>query len=494
MNNLRVFVFQQSWFHLGSLLEAIIQKNSGYRSIKLYYLDKRLVVKPLDRHQDFFGSQLISYPPELIAADYLEAHLKDLKKDFTFSKIKLARHSEPKNLFNRVSNIQALQEIRWEGTSIGLAVSSFLITLTKDSNPNLNKYKTLVRNLELTYFQIFHYLDSLKLKSSEDEIWIFNGRPFHERAVVEYARKNSISLKYYEIGGEGANQERWILHNNSPHDRIAHQQSIKEHFKITSPDLNLVAKWFENQRPGGQNRFSKKFETGKKLDSLENYFVFFSSSDDEVSAISLDWGSTWGKQLNAVNALIRYFLSKPNLTLIIRVHPNQKNKSRSDRKKWKQLRNGLNNIIIFNYDSNIDSYELLSRAKGIFTFGSTIGVEAAYLKKPSALLSNSRWDLIIPHEYLKSMDDIDNWVNRVNDRKVPDDIHTEDCYLGSLMWGHYMMTAGNSWSTIQIKKDPRNVSVGFLAGKALKPPIFVVVLTRFFRFLRLILIEERIRL
>jgi hypothetical protein len=154
----------------------------------------------------------------------------------------------------------------------------------------------------------------------------------------------------------------------------------------------------------------------------------------------------------------------------------------------------LNNVIIFNYDSNVDSYKLLSRAKGIFTYGSTIGVEAAYLRKPSALLANSRWDSIIPHEYLKSEDDIENWINKVNERKVPDGIHIEDCYLGSLMWGNYMMTAGNKWNIIEIKKDFRNVNVGYLAGKALKPPFFVIVITRFFRFVRLYLIERRIDL
>jgi hypothetical protein len=494
MKNLRVFIFQQHWFHLGSLLEATVQKNTNYRSIKFYYIDKSLFVKPLDRHQDFYGSRLFNYPPESTIAEYLETYFDDRNKDFSYNKVKLARYYETNDLFNKVSNIEELQKIQWEGTNIGLAVSSFLITLTKDSDPNLKKYKTLISNLKLTYLQIFQYLDSLHLVDSRDEIWICNGRPFHERAVVEYARKNSISLKFYEIGGEGSNQERWILHENSPHDRRDHQESIVEHFKLATPDLSLIAEWFKIQRPGGQNKYSKNFESNTKLDSLDNYFVYFSSSDDEVSAISSDWSSTWGKQLNAVNSLINFFITKPNLTLIIRVHPNQKNKSRNDKKKWKKLRNSLNNVIIFNYDSNIDSYKLLSRAKGIFTYGSTIGVEAAYLRIPSALLANSRWDSIIPHEYLKSEDDIANWVNKVNGRKLPDDIHIEDCYLGSLMWGNYMMTAGNKWNIIERKKDFRNVNVGYLAGKALKPPFFVIVITRFFRFVRLYLIERRIDL
>ena len=60
MKNLRVFIFQQHWFHLASLLEAIVQKNSDYHSIEFYYINKSLFVKPLDRHQDFYGSRLFT--------------------------------------------------------------------------------------------------------------------------------------------------------------------------------------------------------------------------------------------------------------------------------------------------------------------------------------------------------------------------------------------------------------------------------------------------
>jgi hypothetical protein len=349
----------------------------------------------------------------------------------------------------------------------------------------------LINNLGLTYFQIFQFLDSLNLNSSKDEIWICNGRPFHERTVVEYAHKNLISVKYYEIGGEGANQERWILHENSPHDRIAHQDSIKFHFSNSDQNLELVNEWFQNQRPGGQNVFSTKFYTNTVTNNLGDYFVFFSSSDDEVSAISLDWDSAWENQLNAVNALISCFINYPKLKLVIRVHPNQINKSKNDKKRWKSLVSNSNNIIIYNYDSNINSYELLSGAKGIFTYGSTIGVEAAYLKKPAALLSNSRWDSIIPHQYLKSKRDIADWVSKVNLGIEPKASHLETCYQGSLMWGYYMKTAGSVWKTIRIKKDFRGISIGYLHGQSLKPPVYIIAITRFLRFLRLNLIESR---
>lgn len=491
MKNLNVFIFQQNWFHLGSLLEATIANEKKYQSINFFYLNKNLFVKPLDLHQDFFGCRIFSESPESIIAKYLKSHFLDKEKFFSFKRVELARNYTAQNLFGEINGIKDLQRIQWEKTSIGLAISSFLISLTKDSSPNLDYYRKLINNLESTYFQIFQYLDSLNLNGSKDEIWICNGRPFHERTVVEYAHKNLISVKYYEIGGEGANQERWILHENSPHNRIAHQDSIKNHFSHSDQNINLVNEWFQNQRPGGQNEFSTKFNSNASIDALGEYFVFFSSSDDEVSAISLDWDSTWENQLNAVDALINHFINRPKLNLVIRVHPNQENKSKNDKKKWKSLVSNSSNIIIYNFDSNIDSYKLLSEAKGIFTYGSTIGVEAAYLKKPAALLSNSRWDSIIPHRYLKSKGDIADWVKKVNLGIEPEASHLETCYQGSLMWGYYMKTAGSIWKTIRVKKDFRRISKGYINGQSLKPSVYVIAITRFSRFLRLDLIERR---
>lgn len=491
MKNLKVFIFQQNWFHLGSLLEASINHGKIFKSVNFYYVEKNLYVKPLERHQDFLGSSMFNPPPESIIARYLTNFFTSGETMFSSIRVKLERKSQLKSLFQGVESVSDLQKIQWEKTEIGMAISSFIISLTRDSDPILNQYNKLINNLELAYFQIFKYLDSLNLSSSKDEIWVCNGRPFHERVVVEYARIKSIPTKFYEIGGDGSNQERWILHENSPHNRLAHQESIKQQFRLTTPNLISINEWFRSQRPGGQNIFTKNFDSNIGNDLLDNFFVYFSSSDDEVSAISREWVSSWKTQLNAVNELIRVFVDRPDLKLVIRVHPNQKNKSENDKNKWKSLVSQSRNVFIYNFDSNINSYELLSKAKGVFTYGSTIGVEASYLKKPAALLSNSRWDSIIPQEYLRNREDIESWIDRVNKKGMLGNSRLEECYLGSLMWGHYMQTAGNNWTFIKIKKDFRNVNVGYLGGKSLKPPLFVIGITRVIRFLRLHVVEMK---
>jgi hypothetical protein len=331
------------------------------------------------------------------------------------------------------------------------------------------------------------------LDSISDEIWVYNGRPFHERAVVEFAKKNHVKLKYFEIGGEGFSQDRWILHEESPHDRLKHQQSIEAYCEIKPLNFHLIESWFKKQQFLGSNSQLKESNFNNEYVKNPNTFVFFSSSDDEVAAISDSWQSSWGTQLNCVSELIKYFELHPDLSLIIRVHPNQGNKSKRDMSRWKALKTNAKNIKIYNFDSKVDSYELLRSAKGIFTFGSTIGVECAYLRKPAALLAPARWDQLIPHRYLQTSLQIDQWVRSTVSNLSPSMEHLNECYEGSLKWAHYMSSAGNLWGKIKVKKDLRGVNIGYLEGRSLKPTMTIIALSRLVRLVHFHFIDKGIQ-
>jgi len=207
MKNLQVFLFQQSWFHLGSLIESILAESRNYKNIEIHYLGKGLFVYPIDVHQIILRQNRFKPAPEVIMSKFLKEYFKDSNINFVFTYAGLKRDKVKLNLLSGFTDLRSLQNIKWIDTSIGMAISSYLISLTKDSNPNLNKFQDLITNLGLTYYQIFEYLIGLNLNFRSDEIWIYNGRPFHERTVVEFAKKNKIKLKYFEIGGEGFNQE-----------------------------------------------------------------------------------------------------------------------------------------------------------------------------------------------------------------------------------------------------------------------------------------------
>ena len=491
MKNLQVFLFQQSWFHLGSLIESILVESRKYKNIEVHFLGKGLFVYPINVHQNFCRKSRLIPAPEVVMSKFFKEQFKDSDTNFTFTYANLMRDKGKSNLLSEFIDLKSLQKVKWGDTSIGMAISSYLISLTKDSNPNLNHFQNLITNLGLTYFQIFQYLMGLNLNSSSNEIWIYNGRPFHERTVVEFARKNDIKLKYFEIGGEGFNQERWILHEESPHDRLKHQHSIRAHCQANPLNYPLIESWFKKHQSSSSKAYAIKTNFDISYNMSPSTFVFFSSSDDEVAAISDAWQSSWGNQLNCVAELIKYFESHPELSLIIRVHPNQGNKSKQDKLRWKSISSEASNVKIYNFDSKVNSYDLLSKAIGVFTFGSTIGVEAAYLRKPAALLAPARWDQLIPHQYLQTILQIDQWVQSTVDNLSPNVEHLNECFEGSLKWAHYMNTAGKPWSKIVVKKDLRGVNIGFLDGKSLKPNAVIIALSRLIRWLHFQIREKK---
>jgi hypothetical protein len=493
MKQLNLFVFNQSWFHLGSLVENIIEHSHKFQMINLYYINKGLYVKPLDMSHSFFGSSFFGDPPQEICQLFLKKYFSHSSTKFIFQDVDLTEVNSQSNIPRSLKNFDQLQRLIYEDTSLGLAISSFLITLSKDSQPQVKKYFKLINNLSLTYLQLFGYLKSLNLNKNSDEVWICNGRPFHDRAIVEFCRKNSIHHKFYELGGESLNQKRWILHDTSPHDRVKHQKEIESFYHVQQITEQTTSNWFARQKTGSDNIFAKNFENSSDLDLSNNFFVFFSSSDDEVSAISLDWISAWGNQLLAVKNLIDFFEKNPSLNLVIRVHPNQKNKSRRDKKNWKSLKSKAKNIYIYNFDSEVNSYDLLEQSIGVFTYGSTVGVEAAYLRKPAALMSHSRWDEIIPHRYLKNFSELTEWIYQVSSGQI-NSLELESAYTGSLMWAHYMSSAGSIWKVVEVKKDFMGRSIGYLDSKSLKPNYLIIALTRFTRLLRLHLIEKAFNL
>lgn len=493
MKNLKVVVFQQSWFQLGCLVESIIRNSSKFDKIDVYFMCKGLLVKPLDLHHDIYLDNDFSKRPENSIKEYLAKYFIDQPTKFRFHKIVISRNLDYSYLNYQVKNFKNFRNIKWKNTSVGMAISSFIITFTKDSNPNLKKHKYLIQNLFLTYQQIFNTLENLKMYKESDVLWVWNGRTFHERAVVEFANAHSIELKYMELGGDGIYQDRWILLDHSPHNRILNQNHILNHYRDTSFNLPAIYNWFAKQHSGGTNHFSKNFIEDPNLQLLDNLFVFFSSSDDEVAAISTDWESAWGDQLVAVKALIKYFENKPELNFIIRVHPNQKNKSRSDRNKWKALNSKARNIKIIDFDSKVDSYQLLSLAVGVITYGSTVGVESAFLRKPSALLSHALWDIIIPHTYIKCESELASWVDRLVSDSKEDFFHLEKCHSGSLIYVHYKLTAGNPWTMIETRLI-RGAKVGFVSGISLRPNPLIIALTRFSRWCRFQFIEKRFQL
>jgi len=482
MKNLHVFSFNQHWFHLGSMVENILDRSKDFENIEICMFQQHLRVLPVDMHFRFPLSRYFKNSPEMITEKYLSGQRNTKCKIIDLKKQHLPRIQTPKN-------IEELKTLRVDNLQIGMAVASHLISLTKDSQPDVNSRGNQIMACFQFYFDIKAWFILQNYNASRDEIWVCNGRAFHERIIVELARQNGVKVSFYEIGGEGLVPKRWILHDVSPHDRNLHQIEIMKHFELNRPNSKEIEEWFLAHEDPKQNRFASKGVDSKKIRALSEkpYIVYFSSSDDEVAAISTEWNSPWGSQLSAVNSAMEVLADQNKYNFVIRVHPNQGNKSKRDKMAWNNLA-PKDNCYIFRYSDGVDSYELMRNSAAVLTHGSTMGVEAAFRRKHQAFLAPARFDQIVPAILLRDKFSLKEWLENLEQTQK---LSTDKEYLGALMWANYMLTAGSNWKNVVVgKKSGR--TVGFLEGKSLRPRNLYVVLTRLYVSSYRVLRENRL--
>lgn len=468
---LLVPIFGQHWFHLGALAELIMKNRETYSSVKLLFMRDGFLLKPhLIHHHRIFRK--FTTAPEQILNEFLL--FKGIGSELIYSHPKRVKEIDPM-YFKTFDQLRSFEN---ENMKIGMAISSELITLSKSATPELNKYEKIINLAMKTSKQITEVLEQEinNYEESDLEIWICNGRPFHERMVVEFCRARKINHKFFEVILNEVNGEmRPILHSTSPHSRLDFQAEIVK-FSENYFDRQRATDWFNDRSK--QNIFTKNQTTIFKSTSKKLLISFFTSSDDELIAVSEEWISPWGDQINCAKSLLTFFNKSDTHELIIRVHPNMSGKSKKDRKRWIDLKRTYPDRVIL-WDQNIDSYSLMQQSAAVLVHGSTMGIESVYSQKPTGLLCHSRYDEIINAKNIFKIEDMANWKENNFEMPLSIKINSEK----SLIWGNYMNLAGDRWTNLKFKEFVWRGLKPMLKNKKLKPNFAIILISRSLNYL-----------
>ena len=134
--------------------------------------------------------------------------------------------------------------------------------------------------------------------------------------------------------------------------------------------------------------------------------AFFSSSPDEIAELDLDWSRFHGSQPQALKALAEAVRTIPGAELVVRTHPHMRLKPPLDHVDWRAAVEAAQPAAHFDADAPVDSYGLMRAADIVFTYGSTSGVEAAFLGKPAVVMGPSAYDLLGCVHYASDTNDI----------------------------------------------------------------------------------------
>jgi hypothetical protein len=328
-----------------------------------------------------------------------------------------------------------------------------LISELRDSAPCRKHYASALQHYEKIFLQTFNYMHRVFQNNFYNKVYIFNGRNLQERAAWDAAIANNITINFYESFNEYWTDRYFIFkeptHSPKYRSEVMLNYSKMEKDKNADAYAKIANKWFIDRQNGISQNYTKLQNKSQTVTFNNPYFVFFHSSQDELDMLGLI-SKYWKNQVNSLSALIDIFKINSRFNLVLRIHPHLLYKSKIERHYWDEI--GLNlqkRYSWFHYipaDSNINSYELIKNSRGIISCASTIGVEAAYLKKKSILLGRAFHEFMGVTQNPKNKEELTRMLFTENEAE-----EFEKAYESSLAYAYFSEMGGNFFKYVSYR-------------------------------------------
>lgn len=290
------------------------------------------------------------------------------------------------------------KKLKYKDYFVGEAAISSYISKSRDRDMvNVDKsfIKDIVRNDVIFYNALDRFFQEKKI----DKVYNFNGRNSYQKAVLSTSIKYGIDCTNMEVARPGGYLE--IFKNVIPHDINAKTNLINEAWNKSQLEIGerreIGASFFEkkinnenlNDKVYTKDQIKNQLPTG--INYTKKTYVLFTSSDDEFAAVGKEYDNPLFKDQNDGIKYIIEIFSKIliDCNLVIRMHPNLKGIQFDYVRELRDMGENLSNVNVIFPESPVDTYALLKIAEKVIVFGSTIGVEATYWKKPVILLGKS---------------------------------------------------------------------------------------------------------
>lgn len=322
---------------------------------------------------------------------YLPSGIKQVSiKDYVTKDIK--KQANKKFKYN---DVETLRNVKFHGVDIGLGAISSYITYTRNLNPKIdNRTRSYFDQLLYTEALMTLVIEKLHEENCFDEIILHNGRFAIFKPFLNFAQNHNIDYICTEsVIDKNGNISKNYFFNEIPHNinpYIKKFQQAWDEAKENNIDCLTIGKSFFERRRNAQGTGDKIYTASQDSNSFVQYWddtkeniVIYNSSEDEFCAVSGDFekGKVFSTQIEGIKAIVEHYKEDKSKHFYLRVHPNLMHIKYAYHQDLYKL--NFPNLTVIPADSPISSYTLLDKADKIITFGSTMGIEATYAKKPS---------------------------------------------------------------------------------------------------------------
>lgn len=347
-----------------------------------------------------------------------------------------------------ILSLEQLKNISIDGSDIGIAVYGSVICNLREPYIDPQKYINLIRK-NLIAAAIVHYSFKNRLERDRpNKVIIFNGRMAPLRPVLRLTQSLGITTYVHERSGD---LNRYSLTPNIyPHDLNFMKQEIEltyHNSPLLESEKSIIAnEWFEersNNHPQAWFSYTdqqKKDLIPRNLNLQNINIAIFNSSEDEMMSIE-GWSNPFYRNQNdGIYKIINEFKDINNIKFFLRVHPNLAEIDNSQTKFLENILSRFSNIEIIAPNSPISTYALINACDIVITFGSTVGIEAIYQRKPSILMGRAIYEdlggLILPSSHLDLVNIITNYMLT---RELP---KVKDSKIAFVKYGFFQKTYG----------------------------------------------------
>lgn len=325
----------------------------------------------------------------LFEGDYTPLSFQDILTEDDFKKA---------NLFFK-DNAVVDFDTKYENFEIGEALLSVFISNTRSRDLELANKSVYVVKSKINSLALYIAAKRFLKEKNISTVVSFNGRMDYKRAIFRAAEALGIDCYNYERTRPGGYIE--IFKNTLPHNIVAKTEWIDKAWddpEYTQEEKMKIGAQFFEEKKAGKVIVDKSYVAGQQkgllpeeVKSSGQNIVLFTSSDDEFAAVGKEYKNPFFiDQLDGINYVVDLVGKQlPGSNLIIRMHPNLKGVKGPEATGILTLNKIHPNIYVIPPESPVDSYALIEMADKVIVFGSSIGIESSFWRKPVILLAKS---------------------------------------------------------------------------------------------------------
>lgn len=290
-----------------------------------------------------------------------------------------------------------VRQFKVDGMPLGWGALAGYTSIRRDIRGNMPDAVSEIKSCLRGALRAFYGFQSFLLQHKDiEKIYIFNGRFEISKSLECAARLRFPGLRENLIAMEvGCSPQTYALFQNMTLFERRLQREMIELSWSNEPNFekkkSIASDWYRDRRRGVPREYVS-FVAGQDAGKLPHEFdhsrrniAVFLSSEDEIQTLGGDWDDRlYPTQFQGLMSILRDCKTLfPELLFWIRMHPNSAANADLETSELRSLQSA--NARVIPPESKISTYTLADNCEKVLTFGSTVGIEAAFQGQPSIL-------------------------------------------------------------------------------------------------------------